>query len=248
MKPQAEIHPLAATLFCSLFLLQACSSSDDSSSSTDDSSGNALATPATFTVSAVNLTAGQPLSPPLLVLHGDDYQIFNIGTPATSGLELLAEGGDNTMLKTEADSHQGMFSTVAADAPIGPGGSAEWTIGDAGHHENRSLSLATMLVNTNDAFSGFNSLDVSNLSVGQSRQFTTVAYDAGTEINIEGAGTIPGPADGGEGYNAVRDDIADQVTMHSGVISGEDGLENSVLLDVNRFLNPVIKITITRTE
>ena len=248
MKPQIDIHFLTTTIIGSLLLLQACSGSNDDASNTENGSDNTTATPATFTVSAINLTSGQPLSPPLLTLHNGSYDVFEIGMPATIGLEMLAEGGSNEMLKTEAESRQGMFSTVASETPIGPGGSAEWTITDTGFHEHRSLSMATMLVNTNDAFSGFNSIDISNLGVGQSQHINAVAYDAGTEINIEGAGTIPGPADGGEGFNAVRDDIADRVAMHSGIITMQDGLDNSVLTDVHRFLNPVIRITITRTE
>jgi hypothetical protein len=249
--------PVTAALVCGLFILQACSNNDDvdngdgaatAGDTNDGSADDNTATPATFMVSAVNLTAGQPLSPPAIVLHGGDYRLFEVGMPASNALELLAEGGDNSMLTAETNSSEGVYASVAADAPIGPGGSAQWTISDTDAHSVRSLSLATMLVNTNDGFSGTNSLDLSSLDVGQVLQLKTVAYDSGTEANTEMAGTIPGPADGGEGFNAVRDDIADHVAMHSGVVSVVDGLDGSVLTSSHRFLNPIIQLTITRTE
>ena len=47
-----------------------------------------------------------------------------------------------------------------------------------------------MLVNTNDAFTGLNAIDVSSLAVDEALTFTTFAYDAGTEANSEAAGTF----------------------------------------------------------
>ena len=61
------------------------------------------------------------------------------------------------------------------------------------------------------------------------------------------AGTIPGPADGGEGVSEGREAL-DAVTMHSGVVTADDGLPNSVLDSSHRFANPVMKIIISRVE
>ena len=60
--------------------------------------------------------------------------------------------------------------------------------------------------------------------------------------------TIPGPAGGGEGFNAVRDDSNDVVAFHAGVVSQDYGLANSALSANHRFLNPGAKLTITRIE
>jgi len=103
-------------------------------------------------------------------------------------------------------------------------------------------------VNTNDAFTALNNLGAANMAVGESRTATTISYDSGTEANTEAAGTIPGPADGGEGFNAVRDDIANEVRMHSGVLSADDGLNSSRLSEIHRWDNPVARITVTRTR
>ena len=139
--------------------------------------------------------AGFPAPPPtVIILHGGDYRLFEVGMPASNALELLAEAGDNTMLTAETISSEGVYGSVAADTAIGAGGSAQWTISDTDAHSLRSLSLATMLVNTNNGFNGTNSLDLSSFEVGQVLQLQTVAYDSGTEANTELAGTIPGPA------------------------------------------------------
>ena len=104
-----------------------------------------------------------------------------------------------------------------------------------------------MLVNTNDAFTGLNAYNLADLDVGEEWTSVARAYDAGTEANSEAAGTMPGPADDGEGFNAERDD-ADFVALHPGVVSADDGLSSSVLSVQHKFDNPVMRITVTRTE
>ena len=71
--------------------------------------------------------------------------------------------------------------------------------------------------------------------------------DAGTEVNSEAAGTMPGPADGGEGFNATRTDTG-YVAMHPGVVTVDDGLTNSVLTVQHKFDNPAVRIMVTRIE
>ncbi len=110
------------------------------------------------------------------------------------------------------------------------------------------FSVSTMLVNTNDAFTGLNSMDVETLPVGGSISVDGIAYDAGTEADTEEAIHIPGPAGGGEGFNALRDDVADQVSMHSGVVSQDDGFATSDLSEQHRFDNPVVRVRIERTN
>ena len=78
-------------------------------------------------------------------------------------------------------------------------------------------------------------------------RFDSIAYDAGTEADTELAAEIPGPVGGGEGFNAARDDQGDRVSMHSGVISQDDGLVTSDLTGQHRFDNPVVRVLIERT-
>jgi hypothetical protein len=58
---------------------------------------------------------------------------------------------------------------------------------------------------------------------------------------------MPGPADGGEGFNAMRSDTG-YVAMHPGVVSADDGLNSSVLSVEHRFDNPAVRIMVSRTE
>lgn len=109
------------------------------------------------------------------------------------------------------------------------------------------LTLATMLVNTNDAFVGLDGVDLSGLGRNESMVLHARVYDAGTEANSETAATIPGPAGGGEGYNAARDE-RDFIAVHRGVVSRDDGLATSALDASHRFDNPGARIVITRTR
>ena len=198
-----------------------------------------------FEVSITNLTVGQPFSPVGVFLHDSTQQVFNVGTAASVALETMAEGGDVSALIAAVQS----ISEVSGDAPIGPGASGMFTVSvDAQPAAELELSLMTMLVNTNDGFTGVNGADITGLQAGQSMSWNANAYDSGTENNTEAAGSLPGPADGGEGFNAVRDDSNDQVTMHSGVVTADDGLASSILNQTHRFDNPVARVRITRTE
>ena len=203
---------------------------------------------ASFDVTMVNLTNAQPLSPATVIAHQSGYSMFLVGSPAGAGLEEMAEGGDNTALLAEATADAAVVVTGSGAAPIGPAGSDTVTL-DLLNSERIGLhlSVGTMLVNTNDAFSGLNGVSVEALAVGETLQFDALAYDAGTEADTEMAAHIPGPAGGGEGFNAARDDQADQVAAHSGVVSQDDGLATSDLTEQHRFDNPVMRISIERT-
>jgi hypothetical protein len=204
---------------------------------------------ASFDVTVTNLTNGQPMSPVAVIAHQAGYSVFTIGTPATVGLETMAEGGDNSMLIAEADADASVISTGSGTAPIGPAGSETVTI-DVLENDLPGLmiSVSSMLVNTNDAISGLNGVDVSALAEGDAWTGHAIVYDAGTELNTELAAEIPGPAGGGEGFNAARSDRDDRVTMHSGVISQDDGLATSGLNGQHRFDNPALMVRIERTD
>lgn len=199
-----------------------------------------------FEISVSNLTVGQPLSP-IVVFILDDTQpnAFAVGTPASDALELMAESGDNSGLLDSIDS----LGEASGAAPVGPGGSDSFELEvEADDDTALTLTVLAMLVNTNDAFTGVNGADISNLAAGASLVFRTPSYDSGTETNSEAAGTIPGPVDGGEGFNATRDDVADQVTMHGGVVTAADGFSSSVLGQQHRWDNPVTTVSIMRVQ
>lgn len=215
----------------------------------DDDDDEMVVTPApapqpmnvTYEVKVTNLTYGQPLSPIAIALH-DSGNFWMVGETASVALETLAEGGDNSQLLAE----DVVMASVSGEAPLGPGASETLSVTIQDNTESM-ISIISMLVNTNDAFTGLNSFSLSELAVGDSWSGVTTVYDAGTEKNSEMAGTIPGPIDGGTGFDAMRDDV-DFVSMHGGVVSMDDGLSMSVLTEAHRFDNPAMKITITRME
>ena len=193
-----------------------------------------------YSINITNLTHAQPISPPVAMLHKKKFSFWSVGEEASESLEVMAEGGDGSgllALKPENPQYQG-------SAPLFPGESVEFTL-QTHRDKLKNLSIAGMLINTNDAFSGVNSIELVDLEEGQSSVYYTYTYDAGTEFNSELSGTIPGPADGGEGFNAARDDVTQVVTYHGGVVSADDNFADSTLSGDDRFDNPTLRIVVT---
>ena len=219
-------------------------------------SGDASTT-AVFEVQLINLTLRQPLSPVAVMAHSVGFNPFIDGEPASAGVELLAEGGDNSGLLAEAVAADEHLDSTSTMGPIPP-----FTIGNPNgpivelsfpieELDNARLSIVSMLVHTNDAFTGTNAFNISSMEVGQTVRINAPTWDAGTEANTETAASMPGPDFGGEGFNAARDDVFDRVHFHQGVVTSasvESGLATADLTDVHRFDNPTARIIITRTE
>lgn len=233
-------HKLCQLLLTSTLAisLTACNDSDD-----DPMVVMPEPTPAyyIYSITVTNLTYAQPLSPIAALLHGDD-KMWMLGAAASQPLEILAEGGDNTDFITQTI----VLASASSESPLAPGASSTITV-TTNDRAATHFTSATMLVNTNDAFSGLTGVDISNMAVDDSMSWHLNVYDSGTEANSEVMGTIPGPADGGTGFDAARDDV-NFVGYHSGVVSQDDGLTNSVLTQAHKFDNPAIKLTITRTQ
>ncbi len=222
--------PLGLTLVA--LALYGCNSSSSSDTST-------------YEVTMTNVTANQPISPLAVVLHTASFQVWSAGTTASTGLEMLAEGGDNATFLTEAQASADVLQTATATGSLAPGGSETVTT-TLNNSSGLLLSAAGMLVNTNDAFAGVDGVSLDGLAVGESIQIAVAAYDAGTEANTETAATMPGT--GGTGFDVVRDDVNNFVTIHRGVVTLSDGLTTSALDESHRFDNPVMKVSVTRTN
>ncbi len=229
------------TTLIALLVLAGC----DNNSNNGSAVAPAPAPNARYEITTTNLTTGQPLSPLAVLIHDNSAQAFTIGQPASAGLEQLAESGDNSQFLTQMNA---VVETSGA-APLGPGASETLTLElNTNDPSGMHLTVVTMLVNTNDAITAVNAASIAELAVDESMTFSTISYDTGTEANTETAATIPGPAGGGEGFNATRDDISDQVTMHGGVVTVNDGLSSSSLTQQHRWDNPVTRIRIIRTQ
>jgi len=195
-----------------------------------------------------NNSNNQPLSPVAAIMHDSRYSAWSIGMPASAGLEMLAESGSPTLFMSEAST---AFVSEAASDILMPGNSTsimlEATLTAEEYASGElAFTLASMPVNTNDAFNGTTAWNLAGLEIGESAEAVLPVYDAGTEENLETAATIPGPAAGGEGFNMARDDVADQVTRHSGIVSSDDGYAESALDQSHRFDQGMMLVRITR--
>lgn len=226
-------------VLATLVSLSACSDNDNDAMDTPEP----VPVPTQdYRVTVTNLTANQPMSPIALIRHQAGMTVWQTGEPASLPLETLAESGDSAGF---ADM-EGIDALVKGQGILAPGMTESIEL-KLSPDEVASISLLTMLVNTNDAFAGVNSVSLMDLAVNATVKFSSIAYDAGTEANSESKGSIPGPADSGEGFNAARDDV-DRVHAHPGVISADDGLADSVLSASHRFDNPVLKISVERLK
>ena len=202
--------------------------------------GSSNSNQAQYSLKIKNITAAQPMSPLAVVAHSSGYNLFTVGSSSSIELEKLAEGGDNSLVINTVNTN--IEQTKSSSALLTPGSVQDINITSNAKY----ISLSTMLVNTNDAFTGLNSYDVSAIGVGKSVEINLIAYDAGTENNSETAQNVPGL--GGEGFNSNRDDTNSLVRVHSGVITADDGLNRSGLTSIHKFENPVATVIITRIK
>lgn len=230
----------ALKILCTAAVLTGISACSDSDIGTDSQTEMMTKT---FEVTLVNLTQGQPFSPPALLTHGSDMTLWSAGSAASNVLEQMAEGG-NAMPLADMD---GITKQYLKDAAVAPANKTSWTF-EIDENSTDTLSVATMLVNTNDAFAGITGVNIASFELDEMHVKMLSAYDAGTEQNDEVA--IPGPArqtDAKEGFNAARTDDVDRVHIHPGILTAHE-LTGSVLLPEHKFDNPVAKLIIKRVQ
>jgi hypothetical protein len=100
-------------------------------------------------------TGGQEFTPILVASHKAGVTLFTLGQPASVALQDLAESGDTSMLKSTLTSNPDVLDVETTD-PNGlmPGQSVSVTVKTAGRFSH--ISLASMLVPTNDGFVALN--------------------------------------------------------------------------------------------
>ncbi len=121
---------------------------------------------------------------------------------------------------------------TGAGGPIPSGGSRTFTVRSSGRFDR--LSVLTMLVNTNDAFTGLDALRLR----GRGATLARMAYDAGSERNNELRGFIPGPCCN---HPFVRDPEGELIRPHPG-ISGAGELDPALY----GWQDPVVRFAIQR--
>ncbi|WP_413701915.1 spondin domain-containing protein [Psychromonas sp. KJ10-10] len=212
-------------------LLTACDYNDSNAVASEEDNIEVVAS-SIYEITLTNITQGQIFSPPALTTHQAGLKLWQAGESASLAIEALAEGGDSSQLITIS----GIENSQVSPSAVVPGESYNWTL-ELAEGSATNISLATMLINTNDGFTGITDMDISSLSLDDSYQKMLTVYDAGTEENDE----IEVPGSGGEAFNASRSGDVDRVYAHAGVLT-EHELSGSVLSAEHKFDNPVRKI------
>ena len=191
----------AVTLACFALLFvgtSALANSDASASTATRGWGRG----SVYTVTITNLTHDQIISPPVVVVHNGQFSLFEPGQPASSELTALAEDGMTGPLEGLLAVSPGVADHAVAAGGIPPAGSITVEVQVQG--SARMLSVAGMLVSTNDAFVGLDGLKLPFGLLNSLRGMTidAPAYDAGSEANTESCSDIPGPPCGNPGVRA----------------------------------------------
>jgi hypothetical protein len=209
----------------------------------------------TYQVTIKNLTRGQPLTPPVIVTHSDKDQVFEVGQPASVGVREIAENGNPAPLLAflNANPFGDFFDIKSSNAPIVPPGrtaatgfSDEQTLTIDAVRGFRHLSWVSMLICTNDGFTGLNGLELPK--TGHSVTVTTNAYDSHTEKNTEDFANIvpPCPPLSGVSSSKQGSGVSDPALAEGGVIAHHEGIKGGSDLSpaIHGWTDPVAEVTV----
>ena len=204
--------------------------------------GNSLpANAADFEVTITNLTRGQQFTPILVATHKAGVKLFELGQPASPELATVAEEGNTVPLDGLLTGMPEVLDVTNSSDLLNPGASVTLKVKTRGAFNH--LSVASMLIPTNDGFFALNG--VKGPWVQKLATHTSVAYDAGSETNDELCASIPGPffteCGGPGGGGAPTGGEEGYVHVHAGIHGIED--LNAAERD---WRNPVARIVIHR--
>lgn len=190
-----------------------------------------------FEITVTNLTSGISFTPLLVASHSGRTALFQPGQPASEALGVMAEGGDTMPLQNALRDSGEVLDSVSTTGLLAPGASV--TVRVRGNSRFDRLSIAGMLLPTNDGFVGLNSAELpwDRATV----TLTLSGYDAGTESNDERCANIPGPHCGGAGVSA---GVAEGFVHVHGGIHGIGELSAPTY----DWRNPMAQVTIRRVR
>lgn len=204
-------------------------------------------------VTVTNITHGIHYTPLVIAAHDDSVALFSLGEAASPELQAMAEGGDISGLATVLNGASADVVENPAACLLAPAMSTTASMDTA--DGNMYLSIAGMMLPTNDGFVALNSWPIPT----EAGTYTVYlnAYDAGTEANDEiinggGASGTPGipvapGGDGGTGATGVTTEESNEtVHIHRGALGDDNPTGGVSDLDnkVHRWLNPVAKVTV----
>ncbi|MGE0815820.1 MAG: spondin domain-containing protein [Vicinamibacterales bacterium] len=201
----------------------------------------AAAQPAVYEIRVTNAMRGESLTPVGAITHVPGIHLFQIGDPAPSVLEAVAEEGNLDPLFTLVRSvPQVVYDAQMTSGLTGPGQTSTLTVKA---RPGASLTLVAMLIPTNDGFIALNGVVLPRGF--EPAVFTPVAYDAGTEINDELCASIPGPnyaeCGGPGGGGAPAGGEEGFVHVHAGI----HGVGDFVAADRD-WRNPIARVVVRR--
>ncbi len=190
-----------------------------------------------YEVTITNLTHAQAFTPILVASHRKGVKLFELGSPASNELAALAEGGDVAPLTTMLEANHKVLDTANSGGLLMPGQSVTVTVSAA--RGAKQISLASMLIPTNDSFIALNGVKVPKHGKAV---YYSPGYDAGSELNDELCLNIPGPVCGGAGGSP---EAGGEGYVHiSGGISGKADLAAATY----DWRNPTAKIVVKRVR
>lgn len=198
--------------------------------------GMAMADDATYRVTVTNVTYAQPFAPFVVATHRAGSPVFTPGAAASAELATLAETGNPGPLLGAVSAMPGVADAQTNGGLLLPGETA--TIVVAGGGGAKFVSVAGMLVTTNDGFAGLNGVAVPK--GGRAAKYHAPAWDAGSEANDELCANIPGPPCAETSGNGHVDEDG-TVRVHRGI----HGVGDLTAADSD-WRNPVAIVTITK--
>jgi Spondin_N len=220
------------------------------------SSAAAQAPVATYEVTIDDLTQGQPLTPPVVATHRAATGMFTVGQPASFALKEIAENGNLAPMIAQLEADKHVSDSVAAAAPLVPAGlpgSAMFddsvTLTVTASEGAKFLSVGSMLICTNDGFTGVDSLRLPK-RVGDAIVVRSAGYDAGTERNTEDFADIVPPCQGLVGVSSGEPGTgtSNPALAEGGVIHHHPGITGGADLvpAIHGWTDPVAEITVER--
>jgi hypothetical protein len=179
-------------------------------------------------------------TPILIAAHKSGITLFKAGDAPSDDLVELAESGSPAGFVATLSGLPHLVDDVqTGTAPLVAGDTLVLDL-VAGRRFNR-MSLAAMLLPTNDSFVGLQSVALP-AKRGSSVTYQAIGYDAGSETNDELCINIPGPQCGGVALSP--DDLGEGMTLVSPGIQ-QVGDISSAEYD---WRNPVAFVTIKRVR
>ena len=197
----------------------------------------------TYQVTITNLTHSINFTPIMVASHRGSINMFELGSASSDDLAYIAESGDVGPMSGTLGANPRVIDVQNSGGLLGPGDSVSVIVSAA--HGARRISLASMMLPTND---GFIALDSVAAPKKGSRTYYSPGYEAGTEMNDELCVNIPGPTCGGVGLSPGAVSPGSLNPGDEGYVHINRGIHGiaSLAADVYDWRNPVAKITVTR--